>query len=126
MLTARMVTVILRAGEENLPSVVRDLKKYTSSAMLKAITEMPESRREWLLNRFAFAARKHTRNSDYQVWTHENHAVVLYDPEFAEQKLNYIHLNPVRAGLVETPEAYLYSSARNYAGLPGLIEVDLM
>ncbi len=120
------VHVILRAGEENLPAVVRDLKKYTSSTMLKAITEMPESRREWLLNRFAFAARKHTRNSAYQVWTHENHAVILYDPEFAAQKLNYIHLNPVRAGLVEKPEEYLYSSARNYAGLPGLIEVDLM
>lgn len=38
--------------------------------------------------------------------------------------MNYIHENPVRAGIVENPEDYLYSSARNYAGLKGLIEVD--
>jgi hypothetical protein len=94
--------------------------------MLKTIVETPESRREWLLKRFAFAARKHTRNSTYQLWTHQHHAVVLSEPEFARQKLNYVHLNPVRAGLVEKPEDYLYSSARNYAGLSGLIEVDLM
>jgi hypothetical protein len=37
-----------------------------------------------------------------------------------------VHLNPVRAGLVEKPEDYLYSSARNYAGWSGLIEADLM
>lgn len=120
------VHVIVRAKGENLPAVVRDLKKYTSSTVLKAIAETPESRREWMLNRFSFAARRHTRNSTYQLWTHENHAVVLYEPEFAGQKLNYIHMNPVRAGLVEKPEDYLYSSARNYAGLPGLLEVDLM
>jgi hypothetical protein len=35
-----------------------------------------------------------------------------------------IHENPVRAGWVESPEEYLYSSARNYSGLPGLIEID--
>ncbi|WP_262713337.1 hypothetical protein [Algoriphagus aquimarinus] len=38
--------------------------------------------------------------------------------------MNYIHENPVRAGIVEKPEDYLYSSARNYAGMKGLIEVD--
>jgi REP element-mobilizing transposase RayT len=120
------VHLILRASAENLPAVVRDLKKFTSATMLKTITQTPESRREWLLNRFAFAARKHTRNSTYQLWTHENHAILLSEPEFARQKLNYVHLNPVRAGLVEKPEDYLYSSARNYAGLPALMEIDLM
>ncbi len=88
--------------------------------------EDSESRREWMLNRFAFAARKHTRNSTYQLWTHENHAVILTTPVFTQQKLNYIHLNPVRAGLVEKSEDYLYSSARNYAGLRGLIEIDFV
>ncbi|MFT4857763.1 MAG: hypothetical protein ACI9UV_003263 [Algoriphagus sp.] len=38
--------------------------------------------------------------------------------------MNYIHDNPVRTGIVEKPEDYLYSSARNYAGLKGLIDVD--
>jgi len=40
-----------------------------------------------------------------------------------DSKINYIHENPVRAGIVEKSEDYLYSSARNYAGLDGVLEV---
>ena len=36
-------------------------------------------------------------------------------PQFTLQKLNYIHNNPVKAGIVDHPEDYIYSSARNYA-----------
>ncbi|TCL34896.1 hypothetical protein EV691_101338 [Azotobacter chroococcum] len=39
------------------------------------------------------------------------------------QKLDYIHHNPVRRGYVERPEHWRYSSARNYAGEPGLLEI---
>jgi REP element-mobilizing transposase RayT len=52
-----------------------------------------------------------------QVWTHENHAELISSPKFIEQKINYIHDNPVRSGIVANAEDYLYSSARNYAGL---------
>ena len=51
--------------------------------------------------------------------THENHAVELSSNEIMDSKLNYIHENPIRAGWVERGEDYLYSSARNYAGLKG-------
>ena len=44
--------------------------------------------------------------------------------EMIESRMNYIHENPVRSGIVEKPEDYMYSSARNYSGLKGLIEVD--
>jgi hypothetical protein len=39
------------------------------------------------------------------------------------QKIDYIHYNPVKRGFVDEPEHWRYSSARNYAGLPGLIDV---
>ena len=59
-----------------------------------------------------------------QIWTHENHAIELHSIEFIEQKLNYIHNNPVRVGIVNKPEDYIFSSARNYSGLEGKIEID--
>ena len=59
----------------------------------------------------------------YQIWTHENHAEIVYSNQFMDSKINYIHENPVRAGIVERAEDYLYSSARNYAGLDGMLEV---
>ncbi len=42
------------------------------------------------------------------------------------KKLKYIHNNPVEAGFVEKEEDWLFSSARNYYGLKGLIEVTLI
>lgn len=87
---------------------------------------LSESRRDWILKRFEFAAQRHKRNSNYQIWTHENHAVELYSRDFLMQKLNYIHMNPVRAGIVYNPEDYVYSSARNYAGLPARLQIDLL
>jgi putative transposase len=55
-----------------------------------------------------------------------NHAVELFTPAFTQQKLDYTHNNPVREGIVEKPEDYLYSSARNYAGLRSVLEIDLL
>ena len=76
-----------------------------------------------MLNLFEFSAKQHKRNEKYQIRTHENHAELIYSNKFIDQKTNYIHDNPVRAGIVEKPEDYLYSSARNYAGLSNCLDV---
>ena len=121
------VHLMVRARNENLSDVLRDFKKFTASQILKQIANSEvESRSDWMLKRFEFAAQRHVRNSTYQFWTHENHAVEIISNKFIDQKLNYIHQNPVRAGWVEEPQEYLYSSARNYGGRTGLIEIDLI
>lgn len=120
------IHLMVRAKQENLPDVLRDFKKFTASRILKLIAESgTESRKDWMLKRFEFAAQRHVRNSTYQFWTHENHAVEIISNKFIDQKLNYIHENPVRAGWVEEAQEYLYSSARNYGGRVGLIDIDL-
>ncbi|MEX2592814.1 MAG: hypothetical protein WD426_08565 [Anditalea sp.] len=73
---------------------------------------------------FRYHAKYINRSEGIQFWTHDNHAIELYRTEMIKTRMNYIHENPVRAGLVEEEEDYLYSSARNYGGLKGLIEVD--
>lgn len=73
-----------------------------------------------------FAARSHKRNSDFQFWTHENHAIEIRSPQFTRQKLDYIHNNPVRAGWVAEPWEWLYYSATHYCGKLSLIEVDFV
>jgi REP element-mobilizing transposase RayT len=117
------VHLLVRSEREALSDTIRDLKSYTAKKMLEAITAEAESRREWMLDLFEFSARQHKRNETYQVWTHENHAEVAYGNRFIDSKINYIHENPVRAGIVEKAEDYLYSSARNYAELDGVLEV---
>ena len=121
------VHIMVRAKQENLPDVVRDLKKFTATRIIKEITSSEvESRKDWMLKRFEFAAQRHVRNSNHQFWTHENHPVEITSNKFIDQKLDYIHMNPVVAGWVDEPQEYLYSSARNYSGQKGIIEVDLL
>ena len=47
----------------------------------------------------------------------------IYSYEFYKEKLNYIHMNPVKQEIVEKPEYYVYSSARNYKEQKGMIDV---
>ena len=120
------VHLIVRSKNETLSKTHGELKQYTSKQILKSIANEPESRREWLLFMFERAARKHKRNTKYQFWTHENHAVLLYSDKFITERLHYIHHNPVRNGIVEKPEDYMYSSARNYATLDAVLEIELL
>ncbi len=120
------VHMIVNSQSDNLSATIGDLKKFTSKAIIRSIKHDVESRKAWMLDIFKENAGSHKRNKEFQIWTHENHAVVLYTNKFIEEKLFYIHENPVRAGLVEKAEDYLYSSARNYAGLPGLLDVVLL
>ena len=76
---------------------------------------------------FKMVVRQHQRNEQYQVWTHENHAVEIssFVKDMGRRKMDYIHNNPVRAGWVEKAKDYLYSSARNYVTeRKGLVVLD--
>ena len=121
------VHLIVSARAANLSAVLRDMKRHTATSILKEIAQnAKESRREWMLHRFELAAKRHKRNSEYQFWTHENHAVELITNKFIRQKCAYLHRNPVRAGWVNNASDWKYSSALNYEGEHGLIEVTLL
>jgi REP element-mobilizing transposase RayT len=117
---------ILSATNGNLPAVVRDFKRHTASHILKKIQEPTESRRDWMLKRFEFAAKSSARCGQYQFWERSNRAKLCETMPFTLQKLDYIHANPVRAGLVERASDWVYSSASNYQYLPSKIEIDLL
>ena len=120
------IHLIANSPAGHLSETLRDLKKFTARTIINTIKDGIESRREWMLNRFRFNAQQHSRNENYQLWSHENHAVILYSNDFIQGKLEYLHNNPVRAGIVEKPEDYLYSSARNYADLDSILDVVLI
>ena len=109
-----------------LDDVVRDFKKFTSKALIDQIANEPESRREWLLERFKFAAKIHSKNKDFKVWRDKNHAIEIFSEKVTWQKLNYIHRNPVVDKIVYNEQDYLFSSARNYYGLPHVLNVDCL
>ena len=110
-------------SSQNLPNIIRDFKKFTSRHIHPLIKQSEESRR-WMINRFTWAGAHRTSNTNFQFWQHYNHPIGLDNEELLIQRTNYIHQNPVKAGWVMEPEGYAYSSARNYAGLPTIMEID--
>ena len=119
------VHLIIGTSQMPMQYILRDLKKYTSVKIIEAINEnQQESRKEWLLWMFERAGKKNSNNTNYQFWQQDNHPIELSNNEMMIQKLNYIHQNPVEEGIVLSSEAYLYSSAKNYAGMKDyLIEI---
>ena len=75
---------------------------------------------------FRRAGSKNPKNEVYQFWQQNNHPIELSNNHMIQQRLDYLHLNPVEAGFVEEPWEYLYSSARDYAGNKGLLDVILI
>jgi len=125
-LMSNHIHLVAKAKEGfKMSGILRDFKKYTSKIILKKIQEEPESRRSWLLPIMRESAIKNSKIQAYQLWRNDNHPIVLYTTEVIEQKMKwYIHQNPVEAGIVVNAEDYLYSSARSYAELDNLLEID--
>jgi REP element-mobilizing transposase RayT len=113
--------LIIRAKEGVLlQNILRDFKKHTSKAILNAICENPqESRKEWFLRGFK-------TNDGNTFWQEGNHPIELFTNEVINEKLDYIHTNPVKAGFVFREQDFLYSSAVDYAGEKGLIKIEFI
>jgi hypothetical protein len=77
-----------------------------------------------MLKRFAKATESHSRNKNFQFWQYGNHPEEIYSEKFMWSKLDYIHLNPVRAGIVSKASDYIYSSASNYVNESGLLPIE--
>ena len=126
LMPSHLHMVVAAKGNFNLSDILRDFKKFTSKEIVRLVQEEPESRREWLLAKFREAGRDNPKITNYKFWQDGSHPVVLYSPKFTQQKINYIHFNPVEAMFVSSPEDYLFSSAKNYAGLDGLLDVEVV
>lgn len=111
-----------------LSSVLRDFKAHTAKMILLYLQNEnhPESRRKWLLHVLKYHAFGRKNQQTYQVWQSGNHPVLLYSKKVILQKLQYIHLNPVRAGFVAHPRDWLYSSALFYETGEGLLDITTL
>ncbi len=105
---------------DNLASVLRKFKSYTARRIIDHLTD----RNRVLLLRSLQAPTSQT-DSSYKVWQEGFHPKQISNRHMMAQKMEYIHYNPVKAGFVDKPVDWRYSSARNYEGLEHLISVNL-
>ena len=97
----------------HLSDVTRDFKRFTSRAISREAER--QGKKEFLLTfKNARKANRGREVSIYQVWQEGSHPEAIFTEKFANQKIDYIHLNPVRAGIVNVAQEWPYSSARAY------------
>jgi len=120
------VHLIISSNTNKIEDIVRDLKKYTSKQIIAAIQENPtESRKEWMINLFSFAGKSNSNNKEYQFWKQDYHPIELNTAAKLKERLDYLHENPVRSGLVWEPCHYKYSSAIDYyTNEHGLLKIE--
>lgn len=118
------VHLIIGTKDKPMYDILRDMKSFTSRQLRKILeSNDQESRRGWMMYNFTRSGYENKNNIDWQLWQQHNHPIELDTAELVQQKLDYIHENPVKAGFVSRPEDFVWSSARNYAGEMGLMDV---
>ncbi|ARS37651.1 REP-associated tyrosine transposase [Pontibacter actiniarum] len=117
----------LICSSPTLASTIRDFKKFTAKEVYKAVQQNPqESRKAWLSWLIRSAGELSSKHEEYKFWQVGYHPILLHNNHLMEQKLDYLHLNPVSAGFVEEPEHWSYSSAKDYAGHQGRLPITFI
>ncbi len=119
------VHMIIGSKQDKLEDIIRDMKKHTSSELKTEIKNHPqESRKEWIIWMMERAGKKNSNNKDWQFWQQHNKPLEITSQEMFDEKLVYIHQNPVQAGFVTREEDWKYSSARDFCGMKGLVSLS--
>jgi REP element-mobilizing transposase RayT len=103
----------------------RDMARFKSHTARQVLNYLVEKKVRMVLDQLAFYKKAHKGDRGYQFWQEGVHPEVIKDRDMMRERIEYIHNNPVQRGYVDEPEHWRYSSARNYAGDDGLLDVCL-
>ncbi|MDF1582989.1 MAG: transposase [Methyloprofundus sp.] len=104
-------------------AVDRDIRRLKSWSAKQLIGYLSANGVRQILEQLAFYKKAYKEDRAYQFWQEGVHPELIQDDAVMRQKIDYIHHNPVKRGYVDKAEDWRYSSARNYAGKEGLLEV---
>ncbi len=113
---------------QSFPVLIRDLKKHTAKKIFEAIAAEPDLRKDWMLQRFEHFSQCFKKIEKYSLWQNCSNSqyISTNNTQMLLDHTKFIHENPVRDSVVEFPEDYIFSSARDYAGIKGLVDVSLL
>jgi REP element-mobilizing transposase RayT len=127
LMTNHVHLIVSRKGENRLEDIFRDIKKFTSVKIVHEIKQnTTESRKEWMLRIFRENGELNSQNEKYQFWQHGNHPIELNNNQILEQKLEYLHNNPVKHGFTNSKDSYNWSSALDYSGIKGFMDIEML
>ena len=128
LMTNHMHMICSRRPGNDIALVLRNIKSFTALKLIHAIIKNPnESRRENMLNLFEAEGKKSSSNFRFKFCEHGNHPILLDSILTYNQRLNYLHCNPVTTGFVTEPWHWKLSSATDYFSKEmGLLDLILL
>jgi len=119
--------MVIQAKEGHvIAEIEKEFKSFTTTKILEAIDTEPEARKEWMLKRFENFGNILGLLKKYHVWQSSSSPafIDLKRTDILIEHFSFIHENPVRDRFVDTAADYPYSSARDYAGMKGLVKIN--
>jgi len=113
----------LVASSDNMTQSLRKFKSFTAKELLQLLQKQNV---RTILDQLAFYKKVHKQETTYQVWQEGMQPKLIQSEVMMMEKINYIHNNPVKRGYVDEAKHWRYSSARDYEGVSGLIEMERM
>jgi REP element-mobilizing transposase RayT len=112
-------------GNYVIADIEKEYKSFTTKKILEDIDTEPEIRKTWLMRHFKNFGNRPGLLKKFHVWqTCSNPVFIdLNKRETLIDHIESIHNNPVRDRIVDSAADYLYSSARDYSGMKGLVRI---
>lgn len=121
------VHLIVSSGDDTLEETITASKSFVTRRITEAMHRSEyDMRKGWLMKIFRESALSEEIDMGYQIWEQGNTLVRLNTSEEVLAKIKEIHLLPLKAGLIDDSLAWVYSSAGDYAGIKGHLEIDFI
>ncbi|MEM7579919.1 MAG: transposase [Mastigocoleus sp.] len=114
---------LIASSQKNLSREIAAFKSFTARSI---IDNLKASKGEYLLKQLKFHKKAYKTDQDYQLWQEGSHPKLIVSKNMFVQTLKYIHDNPVKRGYIDEPVHWRYSSCRNYMGVEGILDVDVL
>ncbi|SFV90444.1 Transposase and inactivated derivatives [hydrothermal vent metagenome] len=109
------------AQSNDITKTMAKFKRHTARELLRLLQR---ENVKTILDQLAFYKKVHKSDRQYQVWQEGLQPKLIQSDTMMISKINYIHQNPVKRGYVDDASHWRYSSARDYEGEEGLLEIE--
>jgi putative transposase len=109
------------ASSDDIGQSMAKFKRHTARELLKLLQKENVTT---ILDQLTFYKKAHKSDREYQVWQEGIQPKLIQSDGMMIRKINYVHQNPVKRGYVDEAKHWRYSSARDYEGVGGLLDVE--
>jgi len=104
--------------------LTKDITRFKSFTARQIIDYLKANNVKTILDQLHFYKKTHKTDREYQLWQEGIQPKLIQGEQMMRERIDYIHNNPVKRGYVDKAEHWRYSSARDYEGVRGLVEVE--